>query len=686
MIPIRWGPQVCGRLDAGAALEWLVTDGLGGYAMGTVSGLRTRRYHGLLTVAGPAAADGSAAAGPAVRRLAVAALDPVLVLESGARVRLGVHEWADGTVDPAGHALLEGFALEDGLPRWRWRVGGVVLERELAMVAGRPAVAVRHRLLAGAPVELVVDALVTWRDAHGERYAAGPEPAQRPTADGVVVAEAFRLAGPGWQATGQWWLGAHHREEAARGLAAQEDLWHAGRFAATLGGPGQELAVCAWAGDLDHPPPPAAEVIEAARRRTRSVVAAARPTDAAGATLAAAADAFVVRTPIGPDVVAGYPWFGAWSRDTMLSYEGLFLATGRADEGRELLRGYAATLSGGMLANTADTGRTEYNTVDATMWFLHAVRRHVDVTGDTDLAAQLCPTLAEIVRAHLAGTRYGIAVDPADSLLSWGVARPGAAAAAGPDAAGEALTWMDARVGGVPVTPRAGKPVEVNALWVSGLAGVAALHRRIGADPQPYEALAATARASFAARFPDPATGWLRDVVDGPAGDDPSLRPNQLLAWSLPDPALPPDPAALRRIAAALLTPLGLRTLAPGSPGYAATHRGGPAQRDGAYHQGTVWPWLLGPFADAARAVARTGGPAAPVAGAAGAAPGVAGAAAEVCADTAINELFFGIESHLREHGLGSVSETADAQAPHAATGCPFQAWSVAEVLRARRC
>jgi predicted glycogen debranching enzyme len=347
-----------------------------------------------------------------------------------------------------------------------------------------------------------------------------------------------------------------------------------------------------------------------------------------------------VRTANGVDVVAGYPWFGAWSRDTMIAYEGLFLATGRADEGRELLRGYAATLSDGMLANTADTGQVEYNTADATLWFLHAIDRHVTATGDSDLSAELVKPLDEVLRHHLDGTRYGIRVDPADGLLTQG----------GP---GYALTWMDAVVGGTAITPRQGKAVELNALWINGIASLASLRRRVGLSGDGLEPLLARATASFRRRFPAPA-GYLYDVVD-PASDD--LRPNQVLAYGLPyAPLRGQDDGAVRAIARTLLTPLGLRTLAPSSPAYRGAHRGDPAGRDQAYHQGTVWPWLIGPYADAARSVGL------PTRG-----------------------LLDGLVAHLSEWGVGSVSETADGDAPHDATGCPFQAWSVAEVLRAYR-
>ncbi|QSB13234.1 glycogen debranching enzyme family protein [Natronosporangium hydrolyticum] len=624
MFQVRFGPQVCGDLDAGGQREWLLADGCGGYAMGTVSGLRTRRYHGLLVVAGDP---------PAQRRVALAALDPVLTLPGGGQVRLGCHEWASGAIAPAGHTLLSEFDLTDGLPRWRWRVGDVVYQRELANIPGRPYLAVVDRLLAGGPVAVAVQALGTWRDAHGERSADGPPPVMTATADGVVVEESYRLAGPGWRPTGVWWRDVHHREEAARGLAATEDLWFAGEFQAELT-PGADLEIVAWAGDLAADLPPAADAVAAARRRHQQLAVGQ---DTLTAALRPAADTFVVTTPSGPDVIAGYPWFGAWSRDTMISYEGLFLATGRTDLGRELLTTYAATLSEGMLANTADTGSLTYNTADATLWFLHAVARHVAVTGDTDLAASLLPQLRAVVEAHQTGTRYGIRVDPADGLLTQG-------------ADGEALTWMDARIDGVPVTPRVGKAVELNALWVNAIGSLAALASAAGAgeEADSWHRLRQQTVAAFQRSFPTP-TGDLADV----AGEPARCRPNQLLAYSLPYAPLTPEPAQLQRVAARLLTPIGLRSLAPDEPGYLGRHRGGPAERDRAYHQGTVWPWLLGPYADAA---ARAG--------------------------LSTEDLLAGFVAHLGEYGLGSVSETADGDPPHAGTGCPFQAWSVAEVLR----
>ena len=622
---LLFGREVCGSLVEASAREWLVTDGVGGFAMGTVAGLRTRRYHGLLVVATQP---------PIGRQLGLAAIDCMLVL-GDRRVRLATHEWASGALAPAGHVHLATFAIVDGVPRWRWSVGDITVECELAMTYGRPAVGVVHRLVrAPGPVRIELEALCTWRDAHGERFAGRDYDIDRAT-DGFTFEGAYRVRGPDFQPDGAWWYGVRYAAEAERGLNDREDLCCAGRFAVELQ-PGEAVGVEAWAGDLSAPPPPAEAIVAAAKERAGAVARQCQPADEIDAVLAHAADQFIVA---GPTVVAGYPWFGDWSRDTMTSYEGLFLETHRWDEGRALLERAARSLSEGMLANTADVGGTEYNTVDAALWFLHAVTRHVDATGDLDLAAILAPDLDAVIKHHVAGTRFGIRVDPADGLITQG-------------AAGWALTWMDARVDGVPVTARAGKPVEINALWVNGLAAVADLQDKVKGDSAPTRALEATARRSFTARFPAPR--GLKDVVDGPDGDDDRLRPNQLLAVSLPH--APMVDASIVRACGPLLTSIGLRSLAPGQPGYTGRHRGGPAERDHAYHEGTVWPWLIGPYVNAA---VKTG--------------------------IDVSGVLDGLTAHLSEWGLGSVSETADGDAPHGATGCPFQAWSVAELFRARR-
>jgi predicted glycogen debranching enzyme len=660
--PITFGPQICGSLcDAGGAQrEWLVTDGTGGYATGTVSGLRTRRYHALLVVADPVTA---------VRHVALAALDATLTLPSGTRIPLFTHEWASGAVAPQGHRHLESFTLADGLPRWRWRVGDVVVERELAMVHGRPALAVVHRVVAApAPVRLSVAAMCTWRDAHGGRHASGPAPHTEPVADGVVVEGAYRLAGPGWEPAGEWHLGTYAREEAARGFDAVEDLWHAGSFTAALD-VGQTLEVSAWAGDLADRPAPPTTVVAAARERAHRVVAAAKPVDGVAATLALAADAFVVETPHGPDVVAGYPWFGSYLGDTMTAYEGLFLRTGRADEGRALLvarvtgdmvgAGPGAAPAAGDPAGGADRPWGPHDSADALLWLAHAVERHVTLTGDTDLAAALVDPLDDLLRRHVDGTG-ALSVDRHDGLLRL-------RAVPGPDGvAPDPGSWMNAFTDDGPVTPRVGKPVEINALWVNALGALADLLGEAGRDATGPRERHRAAAAAFTRRFRAD-EGWLYDVVDAPSApyplgggarhDDPTLRPNQLFAYSLPHaPLAGGDPAPVRAVGAALLTPLGLRTLAPAEYGYQGRHRGGRTERDIAYHQGTVWPWLIGPYVDAC-----------------------------VAAGLPTDGLLTGLEFHVGEWGVGSLSETADGDPPHRATGCPFSARSVAEFARAWR-
>ena len=310
--PFMAGTQICGNLGEGTAREWLVADGCGGYAMGTISGLRNRRYHALQVVM-----DGGAS-----REVGLVSLDPVLIGIPGGNAagetRLASHEWASGAIAPEGHRLLESFTLEDGLPRWRWRVGGLVVERELAMTHGRPALGVVHRLISGGPVRLRLDALCTWRDSHGERFASGGDLAMESRPDGVVVEGAYRLAGPGWQPNGGWWRDAWLREESARGLGAREDLWFAGSFTAGLRD-GDAIEVSSWVGDLDVPPPPAQTVVDAARQRMRILTSQAG--DATDARLAIAADAFIVapKGSAAPAVLAGYPWLASWARDTMLS-------------------------------------------------------------------------------------------------------------------------------------------------------------------------------------------------------------------------------------------------------------------------------------------------------------------------------------------------------------------------------
>ncbi|UWZ59925.1 glycogen debranching enzyme family protein [Dactylosporangium aurantiacum] len=640
---MMFGPHVCGSA-AGFEHEWLVTDGTGGYATGTVAGLRTRRYHGLLVTP--------------QRHLALAALDPVLTLPGGAEVRLAVHEWASGAIDPAGHHHLEHFEVADGVPRWRWRVGDVVLERELAMTHGGNSVAVVHRLVAapaGVAVRLTLTALCTWRHADVERDRTTPPPAVALAGDsGFTVEDTYRVDGPDFRPVGEWYLDAYAREEAARGLNPVEDLWAAGTFQAALTA-GETLSVSAWSGDLDTVPPPAPEVVAAARRRARRLLrtaATAGARDAVDKALVLAADTFVVTGAGGtPEVVAGYPWFGSYLRDTMTAYEGLFLATGRFADGARLLRAHRDLPE----RMRPGAGRAALGDADGPLWFVHAAERHIARTGDDALAAELLPALEGVIAAYTKGTADGVRADPADGLLVI-------------DADESGLTWMNARLPRGPITPRDGKPVELNALWANALGAVGALRERCGRDGSVVQARRDAVKAQFVKRFRAP-DGWLFDVVDaqpaaypkggGSVHDDAVLRPNQVLAFSLPY-APGADEAhlrehVLRAVGAALLTPLGLRSLAPAEYGYHGTHRGGVVARDTAYHQGTVWLWWLGPYVEACLA-----------------------------AGLPVDAVLTAAEAHVAECGLGSVSEIAEGDAPHRPTGAPFSARSVAALLHAR--
>jgi predicted glycogen debranching enzyme len=651
---IEFGREIAGDLAAAERREWLVANGLGGFASGTVAGSLTRRYHGLLM----AALDP-----PLGRTLLVAKVDEC-VEDGRATHRLATNRWWDGAVDPRGHALIEAFRLDGTTPTWTYALGPAQLVKRIWMEPGASTTYVRYEVARAAePLTLHLKALVNHRDYHGRTRDADWQVDVAPVGHGVRVT-AFAGARPVLlQAAGADVRLAHtwHRRfalpaERERGLEAEEDHLHAASFRAALR-PGQALTLvlsAEAAPDLDG---------EAAWRRRQvhedAVLArwrsAAPDADAAPAwirQLVLAADQFVVRRPHaeepdGLSVIAGYHWFGDWGRDTMIALPGLTLATGRPEAAARILRTFARFLDRGMLPNRfPDHGEApEYNTVDATLWFVEAIRAYHAATADDGLVKDLFPALESIAAWHRHGTRYGIGVDPRDGLLRAG--EPGVQ-----------LTWMDARVDGREVTPRTGKPVEVNALWYSALCAMAELARVVGRPGAPWRQEAARVRDGFQ-RFWNGAAGWCHDVLDGPGGHEPALRPNQILAVSLPASPLPPDRqrAVVDACARHLLTSRGLRTLAPWEPGYCARYGGSPAERDGAYHQGTVWAWLLGPFALAHHRV--HGDPA------------------------AARRLLEPLAHHLGDHGLGSIAEIFDAEPPFAPRGAIAQAWSVAETLRA---
>jgi predicted glycogen debranching enzyme len=625
--------------------EWLEADGLGGFASGTTGGLRTRRYHALLL---------TATTPPTGRMVLVNGLDAWVERGSGAAEFLSRQRYAPDVVAPASGAALERFAAAPW-PTWRWRLAdGTRIEQELFVPRGLPLVALRWRVVEGRRAgTLAVRPFLSGRDSHGTHHenpafrfaaeTAGETTTWRPYAG---VPEVTALANGRYEAEPAWYRRFLYAEELARGLDAEEDLAAPGVFRWDLAG-GDAVLLLSVAGTL-----PSAAGAAATHARLRRAERARR--DKFATPLELAGDAYVVRRAEGRTVVAGYPWFTDWGRDTFISLRGLCISTGRLSEARSILLEWAGHVSEGMLPNRfADQGDApEYNTVDASLWYVVAVH---DYLRALDSRGRAVPTrdrraLAEAVRAilagHVRGTRYGIRATE-DGLLAAG--EPGVQ-----------LTWMDAKVGDWVVTPRIGKPVEIQALWLNAL-------RAAEEFTGEYRGVLQRGLRSFAERFPDDGTGGLYDVVDAehaPGRVDATIRPNQILAvGGLPWPLLQGERArrVVDLVEARLWTPLGLRTLAPGAEGYRPRYEGGVLSRDGAYHQGTVWPWLLGPFVEAWVRVR--------------------GGSAEVRAE-ARRRFLDPLLDHLRTAGLGHVSEIADADAPHEPRGCPFQAWSVAEALR----
>lgn len=660
--------------------EWLETDGLGGFASGTPSGLRTRRYHGLLCVA---------AAPPVGRRMLLAGVEVWIDAGSGP-VALSSQRWASGAVAPDGASRLAAFSA-DPLPARTFALGGgLELEERFFLRRGTPVGALIWRLRASAGVEpprgarLWVRPLCAARDAHAlEREDAGfrLEVERRPLGAEELLRLAPRAGEPALllRASGRflaepcWYRGSLLEEERARGYDHVEDLAAPGVFeldladgaAALVFGaelPGERLACPAGVTALEL-----ALDLEAQELERRAAFAT---------PLERAADHYVVRRGAGATIVAGYPWFADWGRDTFIALRGLLLATGRLDEAGSVLLRWAAEVDGGMLPNRfpdvgaagvgagGEAARPEYNSVDAALWFCVAAGEYADERARAGRPLPrgerraLREAVGAIVEGCQRGTRHGIRVD-ADGLLRAG-------------APGVQLTWMDALVDGRVITPRHGKPVEVQALWINALAAAERLDGPDAAGPaaERRRRLLAQAERSFAVRFWNDATGCLYDVVDegGAAGaDDARLRPNQILAVGGLPRALLAGPRARSVVDAVereLWTPLGLRTLAPSDARYRGTYAGDVTQRDEAYHMGTAWPWLLGPFVEAWIAVRG----------------GTREAALE-----AERRFVEPLRAHLSAAGLGHVSEIADGDAPWTPRGCPFQAWSVGELLRLER-
>ena len=651
---LDWGREICGRLEVAETREWLCTNGIGGYASGTVAGHLTRRYHGLLV---------GALKPPLGRTLLVAKLEDSLEY-GGAWWPLATNRWADGTLAPQGHRLIERFRLEGTTPVWTYACADAQIEKRIWMEPDANTTYVQYRLLrAAGPVRLEARALVNYRDYHGTTHGNGWQMQVEPAAHGLRVvayqgARSFLLLSREAEAAAAhaWYRDLDLAAERERGLDAREDHLHAGTFRATLQ-PGETVTFV-----LSAEPAPDLNGDAAWQRRQayeggllarwRAARSATTPDPAWIEQLALAADQFVVRRPLpqdpeGMSVIAGYHWFGDWGRDTMICLPGLTITTGRPEVARRILATFARFVDRGMLPNRfPDAGEApEYNTVDATLWYFEALRACHAATADDSLLADLFPVLEEVVRWHRAGTRYGIGEDASDGLLRSG--EPGVQ-----------LTWMDAKIGDWVVTPRTGKAVEVNALWYNALRAMAAFARRLGRPSGSWDALADRVREGFQ-RFWNDALGCCYDVIDGPGGHDPALRPNQILAVSLAESPLTPGQqrGVVDVCARHLLTSYGLRSLAPTDPAYRGRYAGGPRERDAVYHQGTVWGWLLGPFALAHLRTHKD--------------------------PEAALALLEPLRHHLEEYGVGSIAEIFDGDPPFDPKGCIAQGWSVAETLRA---
>jgi predicted glycogen debranching enzyme len=643
---VDFGREVCGDFGAANGREWLVTNGLGGYASGTVDGSLTRCYHGLLI---------AALEPPGGRTLLLVKFDETCTYLD-ASYALATNRWSSGAIDPRGYLNLERFYLDGTTPVWHFAFAGALVEKRLTMQLGANATLVRYRVLrALAPVRFDLRAIVDRRDHNGVTRAGElPEVELREGAVAVRYAGApqslfLRCERGTATAAAEWFRDYDLVRERERGLPDREDHVHAAdlTFSLVVG-----ESVHVWAGTGDLPAIEPAAIFEARAAHEAALLAAASEPAREWPQLVLAADQFIVdrrsvEVPDGKTVIAGYHWFTDWGRDTAISLPGLAIVTGRRDIARSILETFARYVDGGMLPNVfPDRGQVpEYNTADAALWYVEAVRSYVTAFGPDAAFDVLYEACSAIVEGYRRGTRYHIGMDSADALIFAG--EPGAQ-----------LTWMDAKIDEWVVTPRIGKPVEINALWYNALTVLAHLSQLRGVAGSAYQTLAARVRESFA-RYVLPAGRGLADVLDGPSGDDRTLRPNQIFAVALPHAVL--EGVTAREIVDTCLrhfvTSHGLRTLAASDPHYSGTYGGSRETRDAAYHRGTAWPWLLGPFASAYARVYRD--------------PQTARSFLEPLLNS------------LRSYGLGSLAEIADGDAPFAWKGTIAQAWSVAEFLRA---
>ena len=648
-----------------AEREWLITNGLGGYASGTLLGAITRRYHGLLIAALPA---------PLGRVMMLNQLTEYLELPDRRQIELSSGLGFNESSESPGFASLAEFRLEDGVPVWRYQIGGIVIEKKIFMMHGLNTTLISYDLLEGDErVRVKLCPHVQFRPHENLVDKALEDYTLKATCGGFEICTAaahppLRLVVHGRD----WGFSGGHakidkvffRAEQQRGYEAFGELCSFGWFEAEvcLNEPMTVIASTESWESITEMTPQESYAEEFSRRQRLASRAGIEDGTSIKAELVLAADQFVI-APVDPNkekdavgahtIIAGYHWFTDWGRDTMISLEGLTLLTGRQREARGILDVFSEHIRDGLIPNFFPEGEQEgvYHTADATLWFFHALQRYLEMTDDREFLRQLLPKLSDIVAKHLQGTRFGIGVDPEDGLLRQGQE-------------GYQLTWMDAKVDGWVVTPRRGKAVEINALWYNALRLLEGWLREVGDGENAREIAghALKAQDSFNRRYWYDEGGYLYDVIDcdnESDKNDPACRPNQIMAISLDHPVLDSERwrPVLDVVRQRLVTPYGLRSLAPNHPDYQARYFGDLRARDAAYHQGTVWAWLIGPFVDAwlkAYPDDRTG------------ARGFLNAFAD----------------HLGEACVGTVSEIFDAEPPFTPRGCVSQAWSVAEVLR----
>ena len=653
---VAFDRSICNDFAAASSREWLVTNAIGGYASGTVAGCATRRYHGILL---------AALQPPVVRTQLVAALDETINC-AGTFYELATHKWASAAIAPQGLQYIESFHLDGTIPTWIYATGDARLEKRIWMRQGENTTYVRYALLdAVSPVEFHAKVLVNYRDFHSATHAGDWRMRVASVSHGIGVlaydgATPFYLLSEDAAADPQhvWYRDCFFQVERDRGLDDHEDHLFAALFHARIE-PSKSITLVFTTDEatlLDGNSALSEQIAhDSGLLRAFAGSLSRRESDSGPAwlqQLVLAADQFVVKCslsgePDGHSVIAGYHWFSDWGRDTMIALPGLTLTTGHPEIARQILLAFSQFVHAGMLPNNFSDagGKPEYNTMDAALWYFEAVRQYVQATSDIVTLEKLFPILAGMIEAHVSGTRYNIHVDPADGLLYGG----------GP---GVQLTWMDAKIGDWVVTPRTGKPVEINALWINALDSMVQFATLLESPAARYLSLGAVAKASFS-KFWNSSRNCCYDVIDTPPiGNDASLRPNQILAVSLP--SSPLNTAQQRAVVdicrSELLTPVGLRSLGPHEPGYTSHYCGGPRERDAAYHQGTAWGWLLGPFALAHFRVYQ---------------------------DKAAARRFLEPQlATLDLYGLGSLAEIYDGEQPFTPRGCIAQAWTVAEMLR----